>query len=90
MECMDSLGGFVVVFAQINEVLLVYVLDRDLMVEGVHLGVIHDGLDSFFLGELDQFTAGGRIIEIFCGGGEEEVILDVLDSQGFDKDGFDG
>ena len=90
MECMDSLGGSVEVFAQINDVLLVDVLDGDLMVEGVHVGVLHDGLDSFFLGELDQFTPGGGIGEIFCRGGEEEIILDVLDAQGLDEDGFGG
>ena len=87
---MDSLSGSVVVFTQIDEILLVDVLDGDLMVEGVHIGVLHDGLDPFFLGELDQFTAGGRIFEIFCKGGEEEIILDFLDGQGPDEDGFGG
>ena len=90
MECMDSLGGSVEVLAQIHKVLLVEVLDGDLMVEGVHVGVLHDGLDPFFLGELDQFTAGGGIGEIFCRGGEEEMILDVLEGQGLDEDGFGG
>ena len=76
---MDSLGGSVEVFAQIDKILLVDVLDGDSMVEGVHVGVLHDGLDPFLLGELDQFTAGGGIGEIFCRGGEEELILEVLD-----------
>ena len=76
--------------AQIDEVLLVDVLDGDLRVEDVHVGVLHDGLDPFFLGELDQFTAVGGIGEIFCRGGEEEIILDVLDGQGLDEDGFGG
>ena len=90
MECMDSLGGSVEVFAQIDEVLLVDLLHGDLMVEGVHIGVLHDGLDPFFLGELDQFTGGGVIGEIFCRCGEEELILEVLDGQGLDVDGVGG
>ena len=90
MGCLGSLDGPVVVFAQVDEVLFVDVLKGDLMVEGVHVGVLHDGLDSFFLGELGQFAAGGGIGEIFCRGGEEEVILDVLDGQGIEKGGLGG
>ena len=48
------------------------------MVEGVHGGVLHDGLDPFLLGELYQFAAGGGVGEIFCRGGEEELILEVF------------
>ena len=88
MECMNSLGGSVIVFSQIAEVLFVDVPDGDLVVEGVHLGVLHDGLDPFFLGKLGQFAAGGGVGEIFCRGGEEEVVLNVLDSQGLDEYGF--
>ena len=52
MECEDSLGCSVEVITQVDEVLLVEVLDGDLVVGNVHLGVVHDGLDTFLLGEL--------------------------------------
>ena len=51
-QCKDSLCGSVVIFAQVNEVLLVDLLDGDHVVGGVHGGVLHDGLDTFLLGEL--------------------------------------
>ena len=90
MECMNSLGGPVVVFSQIDEVLFVNVLDGDLAVEDVHLGVLHDFLDPFFLGKLGQLAAGGGVGIIFCRGGEEEVVLNVLDGQRLDENGIGG
>ena len=63
------------------------VFDGDLLVEGVHGGVLHDGLDALLLGELGQFSAGGGIGEVFCRDGEEELLLDVHDCQGFDEYG---
>ena len=52
VQGLDSLGGSVVIFSQFDEVLLVEVLDRDLVIDGVHRGVLHDGLDPILLGEL--------------------------------------
>ena len=49
MECMYSLGGSIEVFAQLDKVLLVDVLDRDLVVEGVHVGVLVMAWISFSL-----------------------------------------
>ena len=53
VQCLDSSGGALVVFSQFDEVLLVEVLDRGLVIEGVHGGVLQDGLDTLLLGELD-------------------------------------
>ena len=66
MEGVNSLGGPVVIFSQIDEVLFVDVLDGDSVVKGVHLGVLHDCLDSFFLGKLGQLDASGGVGVIFC------------------------
>ena len=41
-----------VVFSQIDELLLVEVLDGDLVVEVVFGGFLQDGLDALLLGEL--------------------------------------
>ena len=43
----------VVIFSQFDKVLLGEVLDGDLVIQDVHGGVLHDGLDSPLLGELD-------------------------------------
>ena len=83
----DPHSGAIVVFPQIGEVLLVEVLDGDLVVEDVHGRVLHDGLDTLFHGELGEFAAGGGVVEIFYGNGEEELLLDVRDSQGLDEYG---
>ena len=60
------------------------------MVGGVHGGVPHDGLNTFLLGEQGQLVAGDGVSETFSGCGEKEVVLKVLDGQGFDVDGIDG
>ena len=85
MQSHDSLSGAIVVLPQVGEVLLVEVLDRDLVVEGVHGRVLHDGLDTLFLGELGEFAAGGGVGEVFYGHSEEELLLNVCDSQGLDE-----
>ena len=46
---MDPLGGTVIIFAQSLQVLGVQALNRHLVVELVHKGVIHDIRDPFLL-----------------------------------------
>ena len=53
VQCLDSSGGVVVIFSQFDKVLVVDVLDRDLVIEGIHGGELQDGLDTLLLGELD-------------------------------------
>ena len=51
VQGLDPLSGSVVIFSQFNEVLLVEVFDGDLVIDGVHGGVLHDGLDPLLLSE---------------------------------------
>ena len=45
-----------------------------MIIDEVHDGVLHDGLDSLFLGKLHQFPLGSWIGEGFGRDGEEELV----------------
>ena len=53
VQSFSSLDGAIVVFSQVIEVLLLKVLNRDLLVDGVYGGFLHDGLDTPLFGELN-------------------------------------
>ena len=60
----------------------------DLSFDGVHEGVVHDGLDVLLLGDLEELFSIGRGCEFF--GEEEELILYVLYRKRIDDDGVAG
>ena len=86
VQSFGSFDGSVVVLSQFFEILLLKILDRDLVVDSVHSGVLHDGLDPLLLGELYQLSSGSWISEGFCRNCEEELVLEVLDGQRLDED----
>ena len=90
MQSFGSLDSYVIILSQFLKIFLVQVLYGHLIVDGVHNSVLHDGLNSLFLSKLHQFPLGSWIEEGFSRGGEEELVLDVLDGQRLDKDGVDG
>ena len=59
----------------------------DLSLDGVHEGVVHDGLDVLLFGDLEELLSIGRCREIFCRGEEEELILYILYRQRVDDYG---
>ena len=64
--------------------------DADLVLDGVHGGVVHDVLDTLLLGDLKKLAPiiGGS--KFFSGGYKYELVLDILDGHRLDEDGVDG
>ena len=75
----DFLGGSVIILTKCVEILVIEVLDGDLVVDVVQVGVLHDVLDPLLLGPLVQLVMVGRISKLFCRNCEENLFLEVLD-----------
>ena len=87
---MDPLDGPVEVFSEVGEAGFVQIFDLYLVLDGVHGGVEHDVLDAFLLGDLGKQSFLGWGSVSFSGGGEEELVLNIVNGHGLDEDGVDG
>ena len=90
MQDRRSLDCPEIIFTELGEVLGVQVLDRDHVVDGIYRGIVHNVSDTLLFGELEEFLPGRRIGEFFSGDGEEELFLQIQDTQRFDEDCLDG
>ena len=55
VESSNPLGGTIVVFTQLTQVLSVQALHRHFVVDLVHKGIVHDIQDPFLLGDWGKF-----------------------------------
>ena len=84
MQGMDSLRCTKIILAETWKVWFVETINLNLVLDGVHDSVVHDGLDVLLLGDLEELFSIGRCCEIFCIGEEEELILYILYRQSVD------
>ena len=87
---MDSLRCTKIILAEVGKVWFVETVNSDLSLDGVHEGVVHDGLDVLLFGDLEELFSIRGGCEVFCRGEEEELILYVLDRQRVDDHSVDG
>ena len=66
-----------IILSEVEEVGFVEVHDADLVLDGVHGGVVHDVLDTLLLGDLKKLAPiiGGS--KFFSGGYKYELVLDI-------------
>ena len=66
MEGMNSFRRTKVILAETGKVWFVETINSNLVVDRVHDGVVHDGLDVLLLGDLEELLSVGRGCEFFC------------------------
>ena len=84
VQGVDSLRRTKIILAETWKVWFVETINLNLVLDGVHDSVVHDGLDVLLLGDLEELFSIGRCCEIFCIGEEEELILYILYRQSVD------
>ena len=78
VERLSSPGSTEVVFSLVFQGFLVQIVDLDLVVVLVYLGILHDVLYPPFLGEQVELVTRGGVREVFSRYCEEELLLYVL------------
>ena len=66
MEGMNSFRRTKIILTETGKVWFVETINSNLALDGVHDGVVHDGLDVLLLGDLEELLPIGRGGEFFC------------------------